>query len=77
MLQQALQKLPVFRNPTTHPLPPHGEAGRLEFPAHDRDHLMLRQTCAFFDFLKTGPILPRKSDHQRNLIVMDFDLHGN
>ena len=75
-LQTALQKFTVFRYPTTHTLPPKSETRGLEFTTHDIDHFSLCEAGALFDFLEAGPILPSKSDHQRDLIGMDFELHG-
>lgn len=66
----------MFGDPTRNSLASHGKTGRLEFAAHDVDHLMLCKTGACFYFLKRGPILPGKPDHQRDLIGMDMNLHG-
>jgi len=70
------QKFAVFRDAAVHAFSPECEAGGLELPAHDIDHRPFREAGALLDLLKACSVLPRKSDHQRDLVGMNFGLHG-
>lgn len=57
-----LEEFAVFGDARGDSFSPEAEAGRLEFAAHELDHLGFGESGFFPDFVEAGPVMPSHAD---------------